>query len=353
MMDVAIVGFAQARACERFEGNEIELLQPVVAEAVHDSGLPRKDIALQTLGSNDFLAGQAFAFVRALDATGTFPVADDSHLDMDGAWALYEAWVRLQVGDVKTALVVALGKTSSGRLAEIRPLELDPYYLAPLGLDPHGLAGLQAQALLHAGLMQEQDLLEVTQTNLRLALRNPHALHRPVPESTDLAARPYVASPLRSLDCPPVTDSAAAMVIATADVAREVCADPIWIRGLDHRIDCHSPGARDLTRVPSARIAARAAGLHRGSVDVAELHSCYPHEQLLLARELDLDDGSTTINPSGGPQGSNPVMATGLIRVGEAASALKRGLGQRAVAHATSGPCLQQNLICVLERGHG
>jgi hypothetical protein len=42
-------------------------------------------------------------------------------------------------------------------------------------------------------------------------------------------------------------------------------------------------------------------------------------------------------------------MAAGLVRIGEAAERIGRGDGNRAVAHATSGPCLQQNLVCVLE----
>jgi acetyl-CoA acetyltransferase len=55
------------------------------------------------------------------------------------------------------------------------------------------------------------------------------------------------------------------------------------------------------------------------------------------------------INPSGGPLASNPVMSAGLIRIGEVARRIMAGEAQRGVAHATSGPCLQQNLVCVLE----
>jgi acetyl-CoA acetyltransferase len=55
------------------------------------------------------------------------------------------------------------------------------------------------------------------------------------------------------------------------------------------------------------------------------------------------------VNPSGGPQAANPIMATGLVRVTEAARQI-RDLGKsRTLAHSTSGPCLQQNLVCVLE----
>ncbi len=55
------------------------------------------------------------------------------------------------------------------------------------------------------------------------------------------------------------------------------------------------------------------------------------------------------INPSGGALAANPMMAAGLIRIGEAAGRIMTGDANRALAHATSGPCLQQNLVCVLE----
>ena len=55
------------------------------------------------------------------------------------------------------------------------------------------------------------------------------------------------------------------------------------------------------------------------------------------------------INPSGGALAANPIMATGLIRIGEAASRIMDGSATRALGHATSGPCLQQNLVCVME----
>ena len=63
---------------------------------------------------------------------------------------------------------------------------------------------------------------------------------------------------------------------------------------------------------------------------------------------LGLDD-RVSINPSGGALAANPVMVAGLTRLGEAAARIHAGEARRAVAHATSGPCLQQNLVCVLE----
>ena len=68
-------------------------------------------------------------------------------------------------------------------------------------------------------------------------------------------------------------------------------------------------------------------------VDVAELYAPFTHQEILLRKELGLG-ASTRINPSGGALAANPMMAAGLIRIGEAASAIHRGEARRAVAHA-------------------
>lgn len=105
---------------------------------------------------------------------------------------------------------------------------------------------------------------------------------------------------------------------------------------------------RDLARSTSAADAARAAGVGKGDVDVAELHVQFSHEELILREALELPEG-TRVNPSGGPLAANPVMATGLIRIGEAAGRVMDGTASRVLGHATSGPCLQHNLVTVME----
>ena len=86
-----------------------------------------------------------------------------------------------------------------------------------------------------------------------------------------------------------------------------------------------------------------------GKVDVAELHAQFSHEELILTEALGLDATKTSINPSGGALAANAVMSAGLVRIGEVARRITHGEADRGVAHATSGPCLQQNLVCVLE----
>jgi acetyl-CoA acetyltransferase len=348
MRDVAVVAFAQSPSVRQdAERSEVEMLTPVIAEAIERSGIPRREIGFTCSGSCDYLAGVPFAFVQALDAVGAWPPIRESHVEMDGAWALYEAWVRLQIGDVDSALVYGFGKSSAGDPREISVAQLDPYYVAPLWPDSVSLAALQARALLESNGHTERDLAQVVARNLRNAATNPNAKVKGDFEPDELLDLPYDVSPLRAHDCPPIGDGAAAVVLAAGDLARSVCERPAWITGIDHRIEVHSLGARDLAKSPSAALAADKAGVAKGPVDVAELHAPFSHQELILRDAMGLGE-DVAINPSGGALAANPIMAAGLIRIGEAASRITDGSARRAVGHATSGPCLQQNLVCVM-----
>jgi acetyl-CoA acetyltransferase len=136
--------------------------------------------------------------------------------------------------------------------------------------------------------------------------------------------------------------------MASAAKAKEVCENPVWIRGIDHRIEVHQPGMRDLTESPSTRLAGEHAGVGDASVDIAELCASFSHQEKILTTELGLGD-DVEINPSGGALAANPMMAVGLSRIAEAARQIAEHGKHRAVAHATSGQALQQNLVAVLE----
>jgi acetyl-CoA acetyltransferase len=349
MREVAIVSFAQSPSVRRdAQRNEVEILLPVVREAIDRSGIRREEIGFTVSGSCDYLAGQPFAFVMALDAIGAWPPIRESHVEMDGAWALYEAWVRLQHGDIDSALVYSFGKSSLGNVREVLTLQLDPYYTAPLWPDSICLAALQARALLESSEYTEHDMAAVAARSRRDAKTNPKAQLAGDFSAEALLDEPYIASPLRKHDCPPISDGAAAVVLAAGDLARRVCARPAWISGIDHRIEPHALGARDLTQSPSTALAGQRAGAGDSRFDIAELHAPFTHQELILRDALGLN-GDVSINPSGGALAANPVMAAGLIRIGEAAQRIIAGDAARALAHATSGPCLQQNLVCVLE----
>ena len=349
MRDVAILSFAQSASVRReARRNEVEILMPVVREAVARSGIPRAEIDFICSGSTDYLQGSPFAFVMGLDAVGAWPPVAESHVEMDGAFALYEAWVKIQTGQAESALVYGFGKSSPGDVAEILALQLDPYTVAPLWPDAVSLAALQARLCLEAGVVTEKEMAEVAARSRRDALSNPNAQLRGEFSADALLSEPYLVDPLRRHDCPPISDGAAAMVIASAEAAARSAVRPVFIRGFDHRAEPQDLGVRDLTRSVSTELAGEKAGVGRAPVELAELYAPFTHQEILLRRALGLGDG-VRINPSGGPLAANPLMAAGLIRVGEAAARVASGEARRAVAHATSGPCLQQNLVCVLE----
>ena len=179
---------------------------------------------------------------------------------MDGAWALYEAWVQLQAGQADTALVYAFGKSSLGDLPDVLAPQLDPYCVAPLWPDAVSLAALQARAWLDSGQERARPRRG----------RGPRAPRREgEPERHDRGR-------LRGRDAArrAVRRRAAARARLPADLRRRgrrrarggrSRAQGVQAPGVDprHRSPHRAArlGVRDLTRSASTRIAAEKAGV--------------------------------------------------------------------------------------------
>src|SRR5437764_1626791 len=159
--DIALIGWSVSPMLRSTDKTEAQMLLEVISGAVADAGITRKEVDFTCAGSCDYVAGQAFSFVQNIDAIGAWPPKRDSHVEMDGAWALYEAWVRLLLDDIDIALAMGSGRSSTADPALIYPMEMDPFYLAPLGTDHVSLAGLQARALLESGKITERQMAEV------------------------------------------------------------------------------------------------------------------------------------------------------------------------------------------------
>src|SRR5215469_5708189 len=348
--EVAVVGFAEAPNVRRTDGttNGVEMLVPVFREVFEQTGLTKGDIDFWCSGSSDYLAGRAFSFVSAVDAIGAFPPVMESHVEMDAAFALYEAWIKVLSGEADIALAYGFGKSSACDLRRVLALQLDPYVMAPLWPDSVSIAALQARLGLDKGLWTERGMAEVAARSRAAAVANSRAQLAGEVGPDDLLSAPYIAEPLRAHDCAPITDGAAVVIIAAAERAARLSARPAWITGFEHRIDSGSFGARDLTTSPSAAAAGSAASADGASIDVAELHAPFTHQEIILRAALGLPE-SVRISPSGGALAGNPMFAAGLARIGHAARQISSGAADRALGHATSGPALQQNLVCVME----
>jgi acetyl-CoA acetyltransferase len=295
-----------------------EMVFEVTTDAVERSRIPRSEIELTISGSSDMLDGRSFNFAHALEAMGAHPATLESHLEMDGAFAAYAAWLKILAKEAKSALVVAFSKASEGSLHHVLNAQLDPFFLAPLGLDHRASAALQADAWC---------------------------------ARTGATVEPLTAAP--------VADGACAIVLAEEDLARRVCERPIWIRGADHRTDSGALGERDLGRLEGASLAlSRAreiAGWGEGGVDVAELAVSFGHQVWMLKEALALDD-RVVVRPSFESLAPDPLMVTGLIRLARCVRQLRGEAGadqvagaKRGLAHAASGHALQQNLVWLLE----
>lgn len=347
--EVAVVGFAHAPHVRRTDGttNGVEMLMPLFHQVYDDLGISQRDIGFWCSGSSDYLAGRAFSFLNAIDAIGAVPPINESHVEMDAAWALYEAYVKVLTGQVDTALVYGFGKSSAGTLRRVLALQTDPYTVAPLMPDAVSMAGLQARLGLDAGKWTQEQMAQVAVDSFAVSSRVDSV--EPANSVGELLERPFFADPLRHHDIAPITDGASVVVIAADERARELRERPAWITGFEHRIETPVIGARDLTTSTSTAASAEAAtGGDLGAIDVAEIYAPFTHQQLILTEAIGLRD-STTLNPSGGALAANPMFSTGLERIGFAAQHIFGGSAQRVLAHATQGPVLQQNLVAVLE----
>ena len=177
MREVAVVGFAEAPNVRHTDGttNGVEMLVPIFREVFEQTGLSKDDIGFWCSGSSDYLAGRAFSFVSAVDAIGAFPPVMESHVEMDAAFALYEAWVKVLTGEADIALAYGFGKSSAGDLPRVLALQLDPYVMAPLWPDSVSLAALQARLGLDKNLWTERAMAEVAVRSRAAAVSNARA----------------------------------------------------------------------------------------------------------------------------------------------------------------------------------
>lgn len=167
---------------------------------------------------------------------------------------------------------------------------------------------------------------------------------------------PLIADPLRLLHCSPITDGAAAVILASEKKAKELCDDPIWIKGMGLGTDTLSLHDRkSLSRMDSVKIAAerayKTAGVQPKDIDLAEVHDCFAIAEIMAVEGLGFcklgeggkltEEGETSlegripINTSGGLKGKgHPVGATGIAQAIECTMQLRGKAGKRQVKDA-------------------
>ena len=168
-----------------------------------------------------------------------------------------------------------------------------------------------------------------------------------------------VADPLTLLDCSPISDGAAAVILAKESVARKYTDTPVFLESTGMSTDTLAlHDRRTLTAVDAAvrasKTAYKLAGITSKDIDVAEVHDCFTIAEIMAIEDLGFFkkgdggratfdgetqiDGKVAINTSGGLKGAgHPVGATGIKQAAEIVMQLRGDIGKRQVSGAKIG----------------
>ena len=342
MRDIAIISLGQTDHTpphRRQRGRDAD----AGAGLLEGGGITKDRVDFVCSGSSDYLAGQAFSFVTTLDGFGPWPPISGVARRHGRAWALYEAWVKMQTGHADISLIYAYSKSSPGEIRRVMSRQMDPYYTQPLWADPVSLA-IQARTGLDAGTFTEEQMAEVVAASRRNAKANPRpAVGRCRGQGSSTrttSCRRCTSIARRSPMAPPRSSSPPATSPASSATGR---------RGSEASITASSPtpsACATTTSVSTKQAAEKAAWRTARST----WPSCTRRSATRRSSCASPWGWVTTCRSTRRQRlAANPIMTAGLIRLGEAAARISAGEADRAIGHATSGVCLQQNLVCVLE----
>ena len=358
MKPVAIIGSGQTKhARRRNDVSEAELVREAAKAALADAELSPKDVDAILISNMELFEGRALPELWV--GEGAFaagkPCMKVATGGTSGTSTCIAGFHQVASGLFDVVLVVGFEKHSEGHTQTGMALT-DPFWDRAVASGALGNFALSiSQYMNDRGATEEQAAMVAVKAR-RNAARNPHA-HLQMPDITVeqvLSSRP-LADPIRLLDMCPQSDGAAAIVVASADFARKRSATPAWVKAavtrheqpflgdIDHRLSIMRT-LRDASRVAYAE-----AGITEPlkQFDVAEIYEPVTYAELAWYEALGfckdgeagrlIEDGVTTmegelpVNPSGGVLSTNPVGASGVIRVAEAAMQIHGRGGERQV----------------------
>lgn len=343
---VGIVGIGQTHhSRRRTDVSQAGLVREAVNRALADAKLTMEDIDSVVVATGPVL----FAAVNqpekwVADAIGAsmkplVRITSGGGTGLVGALAGYH---QIAGGVADRVLVVAYDKLSEGALQYSISTLYDPFWGREFAVGIMGFSAAYWRARMDALGHTEEAAAMVAVKNRRNAMRNPYAhVKKEVTVDDVLKSRP-LAWPIKALDVPPISDGAAAIVLAAESVAATSTDRPAWIHGMGYFCEADNAPERSLLISEPLALAARkiyrAAGITnpRRQFDVVEVQEpytcfelsyyetlglCAPGEAAeLIASGATAPDGDIPVNVSGGCAGANPIGAAGLIRLIEAAA---------------------------------
>jgi acetyl-CoA C-acetyltransferase len=371
MREVAIVGVGLSRWGEVWDTSLRSLWTEAALAALADAGVENVDTITVGSMSPGLFVGQEHIGALLADEIGMagVPATRVESACASGGVALKAAFAEVASGMADIALATGVEKMTdvsgdecTAALATAADAELEVFH----GASFPGLYAMMARAHMERYGTTREQLAMVAVKNHKHGSMNPRAQYRQVITVKDVLRSAKVADPLNVLDCSPITDGAAAVVLAEIGVARKLAKGRpiVRIAGIGHATDSIALQSRsDMTTIPAtSKAALRAfemAGKRREDVNLVELHDCFTIAEIVVLESLGLcapgeggkqaESGRTAlggalpVNVSGGLKSKgHPVGATGIAQMVELATQLRGEAGPRQVAGARVG--LAQNM---------
>jgi len=344
MRDVAVVGVGMTRFGELWEKSLRDLYVEAALSAIENSGVDRIDSMIIGCMTSGLFVGQEHLGSIMADYLGIkrLPASRVESACASGGLAFRHAFIEVASGmsDIVMAggvekMTDISGDGATYALATAADQEYEVFH----GATFPGLYALIAVAHMEKYGTTRDMLAAVAVKNHDNGSMNPNAQY-PFKITMDMVkSSVMVADPLRILDCSPITDGAAAVILTTVDIAKKLGKAYIKVTGSGHATDAIALHSRDdLTTIAAATAAAdkalKMAGKTIKDIDFAEVHDCFTIAEIAVTESVGIFepgkggeavlkgetalDGSFPINTSGGLKSKgHPVGATGVAQIVE------------------------------------
>ena len=365
MRDVAIIGIGMHRFGELWEMSLRDLFVDAALKAVEDAGVDHVDsLVVGSMSSGLFVEQEHISNLMADElGMGAIPATRVEAACASGGMAVRAAVAEVASGMSEIVLVAGVEKMTdvgSDYATSILASATDQEYEAFHGITFPGLSAMLMRAYMEKYRATPEQFAAVAVKNHRHGAMNPLAQFRmPLTVEVVLGSM-LISDPIRLLDCAPVSDGAAAAVLAPLAVAERISRHPlVRISGIGAATDRIALYRRDeLTRLPAIRAAAQAAfrmaGKGPADIDLAELHDGFTVMEVCALEEIGFCEfgegaratvsgmtelgGKIPVNTSGGLKAKgHPVGATGVSQICELVLQLRGLAGERQVEGARLG----------------
>jgi acetyl-CoA C-acetyltransferase len=371
MREVAVIGTGLIPFGELWSSSLRTMWADASLAAMADAGVEEIDYVTVGCMSSGLFVGQEHLASLLADELGMvgLPAARVESACASGGVALRTGFAEVASGLSDVVLVTGVekmtdvdGAGATYALGTAADQEWEGFH----GITFPGLYAMLARIHMETyGTTQEQ-LAAVAVKNHANGLLNPNAQYHLKVSVEDVLNSTMVADPLHLLDCSPITDGAAALVLTTSEKARELSGGRpvVKITGSGMATDTITLANRgDLSSLQAVRTAGERAyemaGRTPSDIHIAEVHDCFTIAEIMATEALGFFDpgfggsaveqgltslqGKIPINPSGGLKSKgHPVGATGVAQVVEIVSQLRGESDQRQVQGARVG--LAQNM---------